>query len=178
MKSVTMSAMGTATLVSVSEYLSTDYSPDCDYVDGEVQERNWGEQDHSRTQALLIGIFLRLEKQLGIRVFPEQRIQVSRSRFRVPDVCVVCGPRPQEQIFTKPPFICIEILSPEDRMVRMEEKIDDYLTFGVPNVWIINPQTRRAYVSTAEGIQEAKQGILRTTNPEIVVGLADIFGAE
>jgi hypothetical protein len=54
-----MSAMGTATLVSVSEYLLTDYSPDCDYVDGEVQERNCGEQDHSRTQALLIGIFLR-----------------------------------------------------------------------------------------------------------------------
>ena len=34
MKSVIMSARGTATLVSGSEYLSTDYSPDCDYVDG------------------------------------------------------------------------------------------------------------------------------------------------
>jgi hypothetical protein len=43
---------------------------------------------------------------------------------------------------------------------------------------MINPQARRAYVSTAEGIQEAKQGILRTPDPEIVVGLAEIFGAE
>jgi len=143
-----------------------------------VQERNWGEQDHSRTQALLIGIFLRLEKQLGIRVFPEQRIQVSRSRFRVPDVCVVCGPRPQEQIFTKPPFICVEILSLEDRMGRMQERTDDYLAFGVPHVWMINPYIRRAYICTPEGIQEAKQGILRSDTPEIVVPLAEIFGAE
>ncbi len=39
------------TLISVEEYLKTSYSPDCDYVDGVVEERNLGERDHSWIQA-------------------------------------------------------------------------------------------------------------------------------
>ena len=38
------------TLISVEEYLHTTYDPDCDYVDGEVLERNMGDQAHSTTQ--------------------------------------------------------------------------------------------------------------------------------
>jgi hypothetical protein len=34
--------MATGALVSVDEYLSTSYDPDCDYVDGVVEERNVG----------------------------------------------------------------------------------------------------------------------------------------
>ena len=35
------------TMVSVDEYLHTAYHPDCDYVDGVVEDRNVGEKDHS-----------------------------------------------------------------------------------------------------------------------------------
>jgi hypothetical protein len=49
----------TPTLVSLSEYLATIYRPDCEYVDGELLERNVGEWDHSRLQALLSGYLLR-----------------------------------------------------------------------------------------------------------------------
>ena len=42
--------MKTETFVSVEEYLKTSYEPECDYVDGEVQERNVGERDHSILQ--------------------------------------------------------------------------------------------------------------------------------
>ncbi len=35
-----MVVMEAATLIAVEEYLATDFSPDCDYVDGELQERN------------------------------------------------------------------------------------------------------------------------------------------
>src|SRR5579864_5054858 len=108
--------MPAGTLVSVEEYLSTSYDPDCDYVDGEVLERNLGEQDHSRLQGVLYAYLFNREKQWGIYVFPEQRVQVSRARFRVSDIYAVAGSRPIEQIFTQPPFLCIEILSPEDTM--------------------------------------------------------------
>ena len=33
--------------ISLDEYLSTVYDPDCEYVDGELIERNMGESDHS-----------------------------------------------------------------------------------------------------------------------------------
>src|ERR1700680_3644377 len=123
--------MASRTLISVEEYRRTSYRPDCDYVDGEVLERNVGERDHSTLQKKLILYLGIREVELGISVFPEQRVQVSKTRFRIPDVCVTVGVR-TEQILTKPPFICIEILSPEDRWPRIQQRIDDYLAMGVP----------------------------------------------
>jgi hypothetical protein len=49
-------AAATQLPISVSEYLHTSYRPDCDYVDGVVEERNLGELDHAALQgALLVG---------------------------------------------------------------------------------------------------------------------------
>jgi Uma2 family endonuclease len=94
----------------------------------------------------------------------------------VPDVCVVLGPEPDEQIFTAPPFLCIEILSPEDRQSRMQERIDDYLRFGVRYVWLIDPYQRRAWIYTQDEIREVRDGLLRTANPEWIVPLAEVLG--
>jgi len=162
-------------LISVEEYLHTTYDPDCDYVDGEVLERNWGERDHSKLQKKLILFFGNREKTWNIVVFPEQRVQVSPTRFRVPDICVYLGEEPQEQIFRTPPFICIEILSPEDRWERMQKKIEDYLRFGVPYVWVINPPDQRAWAYTRDGGAEVQDGVLRIENPSLAVPLAEIF---
>jgi Uma2 family endonuclease len=170
-----MIVMGTAVLVSVEEYLHTVYRPDCDYVDGVVEERNLGEYDHARLQGLLLQWLMALEKRLGIWVVLEQRVRVKPTRYRIPDICVVVGAEPQEQAFTKPPFLCIEILSVEDRMVRVQERIDDYLEFGVRYVWLINPQTRKAWIYTSDGAREAKDGVLRTAAPEIAVPLSEVL---
>jgi Uma2 family endonuclease len=86
---------------------------------------------------------------------------------------VYAGAEPDEQIFTTPPFICIEILSAEDRVSRVQERIGDYLAFGVPYVWIIDPKTRKAWRCTAGHIQEVAE--LRTENPAILVPLAELF---
>lgn len=170
-----MSALPTSPLVSVEEYLHTDYEPDCDYVDGELEDRNVGEKDHSKVQKKLL-VFLELHaEQWKIFVIQEQRVQVAQTRFRVPDLCVIAGPEPDEQIFQRPPFLCVEILSPEDRMSRMQRKVDDYLRFGVAYVWVIDPQTRKAWTYTADAISEVRDGVLRTEAPEIAVPLAAIF---
>jgi Uma2 family endonuclease len=72
-------------------------------------------------------------------------------------------------------LLCIEILSPEDTMSRMQERINDYLTFGVAHVWVLDPRTKRAYDYTANGMRETKDGVLRTEYPQITVPLAEIF---
>lgn len=164
--------MATGSLVSVHEYLSTSYRPDCDYVDGVVLERNLGEYDHARLQRELLVYFHARRREWGVCVVPEQRVQVAPTRFRVPDVCVVVG-EPGEQIFRSPPFICIEILSKDDRLSEMRERVQDYLNFGVPYVWILDPATRQAWRCTAGGTQEVSE--LRTENPETVVPLAELF---
>jgi len=167
--------MATATVTPLEEYLTTVYRPDREYIDGVIVERNLGERDHSTLQLELSVLLAALRRTLGIHVFPEQRVQVTRTRFRVPDICVVVGPKPTEQIFTRPPFLCVEVLSPDDRAGEVQERIDDYLAFGVSYVWVINPRSRRAYIHTTEGSREAKDGVLRTENPDIAVALADIF---
>jgi len=167
--------METRTLISVEEYLRTSYSPDCDYVDGEVVERNLGEWDHSSLQMRFLMYLGTRQQQWGIQVVPEQRVQVSATRFRIPDVTVVLG-GPDGQILRKPPFLCIEILSPEDRLSRVRQRVDDYLKMGVPHVWVVDPGAKVAYTITpADGWREAKDGILRTQQPALVVPLTEIF---
>jgi Uma2 family endonuclease len=165
--------MAVPTLISVEEYLSTAYSPDCDYVDGHVQERNVGGRGHSRVQKKIVRYLGNRELEWGCEVFPEQRVQISATRFRIPDICVVLGESDGE-IFRQPPYLCIEILSLEDRMSRAQERIDDFPEMGVAHVWIVDPQRRKAYQVTGQGWQEVKDGVLRTSSV-IAMPLAEIF---
>ena len=72
--------MTPALLVSVEEYLATSYRPDCDYVDGRIEERNLGEFDHSRLQTAMAIYFGTRQKEWGITVVVEQRVQVKHPR--------------------------------------------------------------------------------------------------
>jgi Uma2 family endonuclease len=167
--------MSTATLVSLEEYLTTTYRPDCDYVDGVLVERNVGQKDHGKLQFQVLTWFWNRRAPLGLTVFPEQRIKVSARRFRIPDVCVVTLPEPDEQIFTQPPYICIEILSPEDTFPKLQERFDDYLAMGVPNVWVLDPASRRGWRATREGHLEALDGVLKTSDGRVEMPIADLF---
>ena len=116
---------------------------------------------------------------LGIRypslfVVVEQRIRVSATRYRVPDICAMLA-EPDEEVFTEPPFLCVEVLSPEDRANRIERKIADYLKFGVRYIWVIDPRTRDAFIHTAAGMHAVEDGILRTSDPDIAVPLVEIL---
>jgi Uma2 family endonuclease len=166
--------VSTATLVPLQEYLESSYRPDCDYLEGEILERNVGERDHSRLQTLLSRYLGNREGQWGIWVAVEHRIQVKARRFRVPDILVRLDGPPPGPIIEEPPFLCVELVSPTDRLAEMQERIDDYLSFGVRYVWLIYPTTRRAFVYTRDGVEEVKDGILKTQNPEIYVPLAEL----
>ena len=165
--------MASSTLVSVSEYLRNSYRPDRDYVDGRVEERNVGEHDHAALQAALILWFGQHQQEWNIEVLPEQRIQISSTRFRVPDVCLISLDQPVEQILTKPPIACIEILSPEDTLRRMQERIDDYQQFGVVNTWILDPATQSGYNCQPSGWLNATE--FSIPNTAIYLSLPKIF---
>ena len=160
-------------IVPVEEYLRTNYDPDCEYVDGQIVERNLGEKPHSRMQGELIFHLTAIAEDLGMEVLLEQRMQVSPTRYRIPDVTLLRIS--DEPIVTSPPFICIEVLSKDDTMDYMQEKIDDYLDFGVPYVWIINPRNKKAYVVTRAGMVEVTSGVLETKDPAISMPLSALF---
>jgi Uma2 family endonuclease len=111
---------------------------------------------------------------MGNFVLVEQRVQFKSSRFRLPDILAMIGHSPEDPIVRTPPFLCIEILSPSDRMAEMQERIDYYLNFGVRYVWLIHPRTRRAFVYSSEGVEEVKDGVLRTSAPDILIPLSGL----
>ena len=167
--------MGVSALVSEEEYLHSSYEPDCELLEGQLLERNVGERDHSILQREFIFYFRSRRTEWHVEAFPEQRIRIARGRYRIPDVSVYKEPAPREKVFTTAPFIAIEILSGEDRMSRVRQRIDDFLQFGTSYVWVIDPDTRRADVYTPDGFFEAKDLVLRTAEPPIEIPLAELF---
>ncbi len=162
-------------MTTVEEYLSTSYEDgDREFVDGEELERNIGDLEHSDVQAAaLTYIYTRYRGVVWV-VF-SVRVQVARSRIRVPDVTVALGPKPSGRILTAPPFIVIEVLSPEDRADRMQTKIADYLDFGIAHVWVLDPETKSAIAYTREGVTPVFEGSLRTADPIIELPLSELF---
>ena len=163
-----------ATLVSVDEYLHSSYEPDCDYVDGELVERNVGERGHGVLQGHIYSYYLTRIRKSGVYPFIEQRVRISAQRYRVPDICLTSGDC-TEAIFTTPPLAVIEVFSPEDRISRMQTRIDDYLSIAIRYIWIVDPQTRRAHTYTRGGSSEIEDGIPRTANPDTELPLNEIF---
>jgi len=134
--------MATTAHISLEEYLRTPFEPDAEYVGGEVQERNMGEYDHNTVQREILLWFHSHDKAWQIRTIQEQRTRFSNGDVRIPDVSVWHRDVPVQPVFDQPQLIAVEVLSPEDRQSRVQEKIEDYRRFLVPNIWIVDPIKR------------------------------------
>jgi Uma2 family endonuclease len=162
-------------LVTVEEYLHTAYRPDCEYVDGRIEERILGEYDHGLLQTLLGTLFTVNRQTWGVRTVTDVRTQVSSKRFRVPDLSVLRLDAPKERIISHPALIVIEILSPEDRLSRVQERIEDYLAFGVEHIWIFDPERRTASAASASGLHPVRSDELTVPGTPIRVVLSELF---
>ena len=167
--------MAASTLIPLSDYLGHSFRPDCDYMDGELQERNFGELDHSDLQTRLIELLLSAGNKTHIRANSELRVQVKPTRFRVPDVCVMRRDAPREQIVRTPPILCIEVLSPDDTVEKIRERVRDFLEMGVREVWILDPATRTATLCAGSTSTEQTDGVLHIPGLPIQLALAEIF---
>ena len=168
--------MTVKTLMDVEEYLRTSFDgPDCEYLDGEIVERNVGELPHSRVQKRLLTALDGLVSPQGMEVLPEIRIRMTPTRYRVPDIAVWRPGDIGQRIPTVPPFLAVEILSPEDRMTRMLPKIQEYLSIGVEYVWVIDPDVKQALCFSQAHPGGEPCDVLRTDNPAIEIPLARMF---
>lgn len=135
----------TGTFISVEEYMRTVTEPDCEYVRGVVEVRPAGEFEHASWQKALLGWFLGKEVEWQVKVYPELRVQTGLDSFRVPDVTLLSRSAPREQVITHAPLAVFEILSPEDTMTRMLEKLADYERMGIGAIWLIDPKRQLYY---------------------------------
>jgi Uma2 family endonuclease len=133
--------MSASTQISEEQYLRSTFDPDAEYVDGELRERPMGTYDHADWQQAIQRWFADHAKVWNIRVVPELRIRIRPARYRIPDVSVLDRANVLEQVPPCPPIAVFEVLSLEDTVLELNEKLDDYATMGIPQIWVVDPKT-------------------------------------
>jgi len=164
--------MDTKAALSVEEYLHTSF-PDLDkeYRDGKLVERTLPDYLHGRTQLLLGAFFLAVSKSLSMWPSSETRVKIRPGVYLIPDVSVFHPNRPG-LVPDSPPFVAIEILSPDDRFPAVEKKLEEYRTWGVKHVWLVDPHSKRMYTCDSVLTEVAT---LRIPELGLEVTPADVF---
>jgi Uma2 family endonuclease len=86
-----------------------------------------------------------------LQIFPDRPNRVPRcdggfiSRERLPD-----GRFPKGHLRVAPDLV-IESVSPNDIMVQLHQKVQEYLSAGVRMVWVILPETRSVEIYRSDG---------------------------
>ena len=166
--------MPVGTALSVEQYLATSF-PDLDkeYRDGELVERSLPDNLHSKTQVLLGAFFEAHRKKVAVFPRTELRLRIRPTLILIPDVTVFHPDEPQERYPDKPPFIAIEILSLDDKLTDVREKLETYRTWGVTHVWLVDPHSRRMYTCD-NGLMEV--ATLQVPGLNLTLTPAEVFG--
>jgi Uma2 family endonuclease len=132
---------------------------------------------HASMQGFLMEEELRaIGRHVGMFAVPEQRVQTQPNRFRVPDICVLTEKpegEPGRRIVTRPPYLCTEILSPEDTVIETLEKVREYLNF-VERVWVIDPVSRAGQVHGRNSVRSIEDRIFPTGRFSVDLSAAEI----
>jgi len=106
---------------------------------------------------------------------------------RIPDVCFasnafMAAQDDPDELISGAPELCIEVLSPGDRMQQVEAKADLYFQYGAREVWIFDPANRSVQVHGREPqrIIVFKVSELLTGGPllpKLSMDLAQLFDA-
>ncbi len=149
--------MTTKPKLTLEEFLALpETEPASELIDGEVVQKPMPTFEHGIIQRLLSFVFT-----LYLRAHPDGEAGSEvrcifgprgHERPYVPDYVFVWDARRRGllrgQPFRGAPDLAVEILSPDDRMVRVMDKVAFYLANGVRLVWIINPEARTVTVMT------------------------------
>ena len=161
--------MSATTIVSVEDYLHRTEKPYCEYLDGVLYPKAMPTKLHALVQYML-QVLLRRQ---GVESLAEVRVLLSPTKYLIPDV--IAAPEIQGPYPTEPVLLCVEILSPEDRVGATLAKCEEYHAWGVPFCWVIDPekQTGWQYHAGSDPEHIARGGTLLAG--DLSVPLAQLF---
>jgi Uma2 family endonuclease len=145
--------VATKTQITSEQYLRMTFEHDAEFVHGEIVERAMPDYIHSTIQLLILLRFGSLIQSYPLYPRPELRLTIAPNVYRIPDICVFAGPQPNVDVPVDPPLVVIEILSKDDRHFDVMQKLEEYLAWGVANIWVVDPMTKRFSAYTHLGLQ-------------------------
>jgi Uma2 family endonuclease len=155
--------------VSVEDYLRRTEKPYCEYVDGVLYPKAMPTTLHALIQALLV----RLLSPQGVYALGEVHVRLSPTKYLVPDV--IATSKLEHPYPTEPVLLCVEILSPEDRVGATLAKCEQYHGWGVPFCWVIDPERQSVWQYHAGSEPERIQRGGTLMAGELSVRLEDLF---
>jgi len=133
--------MATKAFVTPEQYLATHFEREPELVHGELRERTSPAKSHGRTQQRLAVLLDRLGY-----CCTEVRMRLAEDCYRIPDVALFGGSGPAEEVPSDPPLLVVEVSSPDDRLHDLLENFEQYQAWGVPNIWLVEPELKRLFL--------------------------------
>ena len=100
---------------------------------------------------------------------------MTQTRYRLPDVCVTLRRPTAQKALLEAAFLAIEILSDDDRMTRVLEKLKEYAANGTPHIWVIDPRLRQMFTFRANALQEVESNVIATDDPRLELTREEAF---
>lgn len=122
----------------------------CELVEGEIVRMCPGGVRHSAVTVNVVYLFERYNREFKLgRVLSNEAGMVVKQgpdTVRGADVLFISckrlpGSEDWEGFLRHPPELIVEVLSADSSWKKMEEKVAEYLAFGVDLVWVADPQT-------------------------------------
>lgn len=122
---------------------------------------------------MIAAYLLQREKQWQIHAVVEVRLKIRERKYRVPDVMVLSSAAFYPAVIEEPPLLCIEIVSPDDKLADLVIRAGDYLSIGVAITWILDPETKQVFIYSNQGTIESSEAVLRYGQIELPI--AELF---
>jgi Uma2 family endonuclease len=161
------------TLVTVEEYLALSEKPYFEYLDGVLRQKAMPTFKHSKMQRRLLNLIEQV--RLDLEPFTELTVRLRERRYLIPDVAVLRQSEIDDPYPTKPIFLCIEILSPDDRFSDTVAKCEEYHDWGVAFCWIVDPEDKKCWEYHAGGRPDQRSDDGHLTAQELTLSVTDIF---
>jgi Uma2 family endonuclease len=145
--------MATKAPVTAEQYLHMTFEYDAEFVHGEILERAMPDRLHSKIQLRILMAIGRLIQSYPLFPYPELLMRLQPGLYRIPDVSVFVRQDPRESVPNSPPYLVIEILSKDDRHYDLMEKLEEYRVWGVQNIWVVDPYSKRLSLYNESGLQ-------------------------
>jgi len=162
-------AMAATTLLTSDQFLAMPDELDLDgnalhreLINGEVVTMPHAAQRHDIIRSNILEaliVYLRGNRGLGLKAFPDSQFVVGGHDAFIPDVSVLSinrlNPNGQKYV-SGSPELAIEVVSPSESAAYLRIKTDSYLAHGSRSVWIVFPEVRSVMVYTSDSVRELK----------------------